>query len=74
MNIEIRGNMKVITVEDGMVMTNWNGENILDFSFCRMIYAPVNTDLDDYREITAEEAQNLIKLQAEEYSKLEGIR
>lgn len=74
MNIEIRGNMKVITVEDGMVMTNWNGENILDFSFCRMIYAPVNINLDDYREITAEEAQNLIKLQAEEYSKLEGIR
>lgn len=75
MDIQIKNTMKVIKADDNMVMTNWNeGDNILDFSYCRMIYAPLNSNTDGYREITKEEAEELIKRQQEEYEKMEASR
>lgn len=73
MNTEIKNNMKVITADEGMVMTNWNGENILDFSYCRIIYAPVNFNTDSYREITQDEAEELIEKQMIEFEKMERV-
>lgn len=74
MNTEIKKNMKVITADEGMVMTNWDGENILDFSYCRIIYAPVNSNTDGYREITQAEAEEFIEKQSEEYEKMERMK
>lgn len=73
MNTEIKNNMKVITADEGMVMTNWDGENILDFSYCRIIYAPVNFNVDSYREITQDEAEELIEKQMIEFEKMERV-
>lgn len=74
MNTEIKKNMKVITADEGMVMTNWDGENILDFSYCRIIYAPIASNTDGYREITQTEAEELIEKQSEEYEKMEQMK
>lgn len=73
MNTEIKNNMKIITADEGMVITNWNGENILDFSYCKLIYAPVNLNTDSYREITQDEAEELIEKQMIEFEKMERV-
>lgn len=55
-------NRTVVTAESGYVMTDWkDGDDIRNFNYCRMIYAPLNTDFSMYREITDEEADNLEK-------------
>lgn len=64
MNIEIKKNMKIVTPDEGYVMTNWDGVDILGFSYCRVIYAPLNAELN-YREITEEE-KDIYKKQLEE--------
>lgn len=73
MNTEIKNNMKIITADEGMVITNWDGENILDFSYCKIIYAPVNLNTDSYREITQDEAEELIEKQMIEFEKMERV-
>lgn len=73
MNTEIKNNMKIITADEGMVITNWDGENILDFSYCKIIYAPVNLNTDSYREITQDEAEELIEKQMIEFEKMERM-
>lgn len=64
MNIETKRNMKIITPDEGYVMTNWDGVEILDFTYCRIIYAPLNADIK-YREITEEE-KDIYEKQLEE--------
>lgn len=72
MKIENKTNMVIVTADAGYVLTNWDGKNLLDFSYCRMIYAPVNSKMDDYREITGEEAEEIIEKQRIEYEKMEN--
>lgn len=74
MNTDIKNTMKVITADEGMVMTNWDGENILDFSYCRIIYAPIASNTDGYREMAQAEAEELIEKQREEYEKIEAMK
>ena len=73
MKIDNKTNMMMITADEGMVITNWDGENILDFSYCRIIYAPVNFNTDSYREITQDEAEKLIEKQMIEFEKMERM-
>ena len=73
MKIEKKTNMIIITADAGYVLTNWDEENLLDFSYCRMVYAPVNSKVDDYREITGEEAEEIIEKQRIEFEKMEKM-
>lgn len=64
MNIETKNNMKVITPDEGYVLTTWDGNDILEFSYYRKVYAPLTSTIE-YREITEEE-KNEYERQLEE--------
>lgn len=56
MKIEQFENYIKITADDGCVITNYkDGDDILNFNFCRIMFCPKTVDLTDLREITEEE-------------------
>lgn len=62
MKIDIKEKFKVITPDDGKVLTTWTSEkDILEFQYCEIIYAPLNAEIDEWLEITKEEAEELDK-------------
>lgn len=64
-NVEIYEdkNFKKIWCSEGHYMTNWDKENIEQFTYSRVIYAPIITNMDDLYCITDEEC---LKLQEEQ--------
>ena len=72
-------NLKQITAESGFVITEWiedptNPDSILDFTYSRIIYAPLSVDTSMYYEITDEakdelEARQMQKLMENESRK-----
>ena len=51
---EDKGFVKVECME-GHYITNWDKQNILDFSDAKVMYCPLNYDLDAYYCLTDEE-------------------
>ena len=72
-NITIRRTDKFIeiTTNDGYVMTDWNGENILEYSSAKQLVCPVNYDYSAYYTVTDEENERLLKEQIIEIEKRE---
>lgn len=59
-----------IHTEDGWYMTDWDGGDIKEYSGSVCYYMPIRDTYPDYRVITAEEHEELMKRQ-EEAIKLE---
>lgn len=60
MNVENLENYIKITADDGMVITEWKEEdNITGFTYCRQMFAPLNTDVKQLREITEDEKNRI---------------
>lgn len=58
--------------EEGMVLTTFKeGDNILDYTSATKMFAPHSINLDEYREISIEEDERLLKEQLEEIQRLE---
>lgn len=56
MKIDKKENLMIITADEGMVLTEWReNEDILDFTYCTTMYAPVLYDTSYVREITESE-------------------
>lgn len=63
-------NFKQITAESGFVITEWiedpkNPDSVLDFTYSRIIFAPLNVDTSMLYEITEEVKDELEKRQIE---------
>lgn len=63
-------NLKQITAESGFVITEWiedpkNPDSVLDFTYSRIIFAPLNVDTSMLYEITEEVKDKLEKRQIE---------
>lgn len=58
-------NYNHIIPEDGMVITDWDGEDILCYSSIRELYCPKNADLSGYYEIPEEEDAKYMQQQIE---------
>jgi hypothetical protein len=47
-------NFNHIVAEEGMVITDWNQEDIKEYSSAKEMYCPVSLDLSHYYEISDE--------------------
>lgn len=65
---EDKGYMKV-TCKEGHYITNWNKENVMEFTSAKVMYCPLNIDLSSYYCITETEYNELMEAQREEYNK-----
>jgi hypothetical protein len=66
MKIEKTDKYIKVIAEDGGYLTSYkDGDNIWTYTSSRIIYAPLNADLSDLRDITAEENNNYEKLRLE---------
>lgn len=55
-----------VIAEDGQYITSFKeGDDIWTYTSSRIIYAPLNADLSNLRDITAEENNNYEKLRLE---------
>lgn len=71
MKIETNDKFKKITPEEGLVLTSFKeGDDILNYTSARVIYAPLNANLEDLREISVEENDSYLKLQEEAFEEL----
>lgn len=52
---------KVITCPEGYVFTDWNKENVLEFSCSTIAYAPMDYDTSAYYTMTVEAADIIMK-------------
>lgn len=56
MKIETNDKFKKITPDEGMVLTSFKeGDDIINYTSARLMYCPLNLELNDLREITEEE-------------------
>lgn len=53
-----------LVAEEGYI-TNYDGSDILNYSYAKVVYAPLNEDISTYREITEEENLKYIEEQEE---------
>ena len=74
MKTEILDNRKMLMADEGMKLTDWNGENIMDYSSCTMLVTPLHTDLSMYYEITDEQDAEYLKEQEERINELNDER
>lgn len=70
-------NLKQITAESGFVITEWiedpkNPDSVLDFTYSRIVYAPLSVDTSMYYEITDEVKDELEARQIEILVRLEN--
>lgn len=70
MKIEEIAMKRYIFPDKGFVLTNWEKENILDFTFAKQIIQPVTANYSDYYEISEEECKELQRQLREEYDAL----
>lgn len=70
-NITIRETDRFIeiTANEGYVMTDWNGDNILDYSSTKQMICPVNYDYGAYYTITDEQDAEYVEKQIAEIEK-----
>lgn len=71
MKIETNDKFKKIIPEDGFVLTSFkDGDDILNYASAKVMYVPLNANLENLREISVEENDNYIKLQEESFEEL----
>lgn len=60
-NIKIRetDNFKELTPTDGYVITNWDGKEIINFTYTTVIVAPKEYNLNGYYTIPVDKANEL---------------
>lgn len=54
----------ILVAEEGYI-TNYDGSDILNYSYAKVVYTPLNEDISTYREITEEENLKYIEEQEE---------
>ena len=71
MKIETTDKYIKVSAEDDFVLTYFKeGDDILNYTFAKVMYAPLNADLSELREITEEESERLLKEQEEKIKEL----
>ena len=70
MTIETKATYQIIKADDGMVLTEWDGDDILNYSYATKQYSPLTYDITKLREITQEESDRLVKEQEEKIKEL----
>ena len=70
MTIEKKATYQIIKADDGMVLTEWDGDDILNYSYATKQYSPLTYDITKLREITQEESDRLSKEQEEKIKEL----
>lgn len=70
MKLDILTNRKVLMSDEGMKLTDWNKEDILEYSSCSMLVTGLNTDLSAYYEITDAEDEQYLKQQEDRIREL----
>ena len=70
MTIETKATYQIIKADDGMVLTEWDGDDILNYSYATKQYSPLTYDITKLREITQEESDRLSKEQEEKIKEL----
>lgn len=74
MTVEIKDKFKIITADEGMVLTEWQvGDGILYYTYSVKQYAPLTFDPAKLHEITQEESDRLVKEQEERIRELNMI-
>lgn len=70
-NITIRTTDRFIEIvaDEGYVMTDWNGDDIMDYTSTKVLICPVNYDYDVYRTITDEQDAEYVEKQIAEIEK-----
>lgn len=58
-NIKVRitDNFQELTPVEGYVITSWDGEDIMEFSYSTIIVCPLDYNISGYYTITVEEAK-----------------
>ena len=71
-NITIRTTDRFIeiTANEGYVMTDWNGNDILNYTSTKVLICPVNYDYGAYYTITDEDDTKYMELQLIEIEKM----
>lgn len=52
-----------VTCTEGHIITMWDGENILDYSYGKSLYCPLTTDLSKIRCLSDEQHQEYLAQQ-----------
>lgn len=70
-NITIRTTDRFIEIvaDEGYVMTDWNGDDIMDYTSTKQLICPVNYDYGAYRTITDEQDAEYVGRQIAEIEK-----
>ena len=63
-------NFKKVTCKEGHHITNWDKENILEYTSAKFMFCPLNLDLEKFYCVTDEEHNAYIKEQRELLEKL----
>ena len=74
MTIETKATYQIIKADDGMVLTEWDGDDILNYSYATKQYSPLTYDITKLREITQEESDKLSKEQEEKIKELKELK
>lgn len=72
MKLTILDNRKMLMADEGMKLTDWNKEDIMEFSSCTMLVTGLNTDLSAYYEITDAEDEQYTKEQDDRIREING--
>ncbi|MEE1226343.1 MAG: hypothetical protein UHM08_04470 [Bacteroidales bacterium] len=56
-------NFKKVTCKEGHYITNWNKENVLDYTSAKTMYCPMNTDLEAFYCVSEEEHNEIMEKQ-----------
>ena len=59
-SIRVTDTFMEVTPEEGYVITDWDGAEILDYSSTSMLVMPLNYDYSAYYTITVEEDARLV--------------
>ena len=71
MKIEKLEKLIKVESEEGMVLTTFKeGDNIIDYTSATKIFATHSINLDEYKEISIEENERLLKEQMEEIKRI----
>ena len=70
MTIETKATYQIIKADDGMVLTEWDGDDILNYAYATKQYSPLTYDITKLKEITQEESDRLVKEQEEKIKEL----
>lgn len=64
-----------VTADEGLYISNYKeGDDIINFNSFKIMFAPLGTDLSNFREITEEENKRYSELQELKLKELEDER